>query len=176
MQIQTTRFGPVTIDPNHIMTFPQGLVGFPDQVRFALLGQARDGAQEGAFYWLQATENPELAFLVTDPAQFFKDYQVCIREETQQDLNLADAKDGQVLVICNRAGEWLTGNLLGPLVINTRTRIGQQMVLTEKKWTCRQPLIQVPNGGSSTATNRGWAPKSLGSPLQSDVSTMARAA
>ena len=47
------------------------------------------------------------------------------------------------LVICNRAGEWLTGNLLGPLVINTRTRIGQQIVLTEKKWTCRQPLVRL---------------------------------
>jgi flagellar assembly factor FliW len=154
MQIQTTRFGPVTVDPNHIMTFPQGLVGFPDQVRFALLkGETERGEQSG-FYWLQATEDPELAFLVTDPALFFKDYHVSIREETQQDLNLTDAKDGQLLVICNRAGEWLTGNLLGPLVINTRTRIGQQVVLTEKKWTCRQPLIR----------------------LQSDVSTMARAA
>lgn len=143
MQIHTTRFGPVTVDPNHIMTFPQGLVGFPDQVRFALLkGEAAEGDQS-AFYWLQATEDPELAFLVADPARFFKDYHVCIREETQQDLNLADAKDGQVLVICNRAGEWLTGNLLGPLVINTRTRIGQQLVLTEKKWTCRQPLVRV---------------------------------
>jgi len=159
MQIQTTRFGPVTVDPNHIMTFPQGLVGFPDQVRFALLkgdgegGEA--GGDPGAFYWLQATEEPELAFLVADPARFFKDYHVCIREETQQDLNLADAKDGQLLVICNRAGEWLTGNLLGPLVINTRTRIGQQVVLTEKKWTCRQPLIRI---------------------QPSDVSTLARAA
>ena len=164
MQIQTTRFGTVIIDPAHILTFPQGLVGFPEHVRFALLGAGESGGEQGGFYWLQATEEPELAFLVTDPAHFFKDYLVCIREETQQDLNLADAKDGQILVICNRAGEWITGNLLGPLVVNTRTRIGQQVVLTEKKWTCRQPLIQVPNA------------KPLGSPLQSDVSTMARAA
>ena len=170
MQIQTTRFGPVTVDPNHIITFPQGLVGVPHQVRFALLqgqgeaaahggglggGVGGGGDDGGRFYWLQATEDPELAFLVADPALFFKDYQVSIREETQQDLNLADAKDGQLLVICNRAGEWLTGNLLGPLVINTRTRIAQQVVLTEKKWTCRQPLIRI---------------------ASSDVSTMARAA
>jgi flagellar assembly factor FliW len=139
MQIQTSRFGRVTVEVDHILTFPQGLIGFGEQVRFALLG----GENQGPFYWLQATDDPELAFLVVDPALFFKDYQVSIREETQTDLNLADAKDGQVLVICNRAGEWLTGNLLGPLVINTRTRIGQQLVLTEKKWTCRQPLIRL---------------------------------
>ncbi|MEO6434222.1 MAG: flagellar assembly protein FliW [Tepidisphaeraceae bacterium] len=139
MQIQTTRFGAVTVDPDHIMTFPQGLIGFGEQVRFALLG----GDNQGPFYWLQATDDAEVAFLVVDPALFFKDYHVSIREETQEDLNLADAKDGQVLVVCNRVGEWLTGNLLGPLVINTRTRIGQQIVLTEKTWTCRQPLIRM---------------------------------
>ena len=155
MQIQTTRFGSVTVDPNHIIIFPRGLVGFPDQVRFALLrGAPAPTPAEGPFYWLQATDQPELAFLVANPAHFFKDYHVSIREETQADLNLADAKDGQLLVICNRAGDWLTGNLLGPLVINTRTKIGQQVVLTEKKWTCRQPLIEI----------------------QSDVSTMAQAA
>jgi flagellar assembly factor FliW len=147
MQIQTTRFGVVAVDPEHIMTFPQGLIGFEDDcepdrpARFALL-QSDDW---GPFYWMQSADRPELAFLVVDPALFFKDYQVLIREETQADLNLTDAKDGQVMVICNRAaGGWITGNLLGPLVINTVTRRAVQVVLTEKKWTCRQPLLQVP--------------------------------
>jgi flagellar assembly factor FliW len=141
MHIQTTRFGVVTIDPEHVMTFPQGMLGIGEggAARFALL----ESEEWGPFYWLQSADDPQLAFLVVDPALFFKDYQVCIREETQTDLDLADAKEGQLLVICNRAGEWLTGNLLGPLVINTRTRVGQQVVLTEKKWTCRQPLIRL---------------------------------
>ena len=122
MQIQTTRFGVVTVDPAHVMTFAHGLVGFENEAgasRFALL-QSDDW---GPFYWLQSADDPQLAFLVVDPALFFKDYQVSIREETQQDLDLTDAKDGQVLVICNRAGEWITGNLLGSLVINTRIRV-----------------------------------------------------
>ena len=138
MQIHTSRFGDVTVDPKQCVTFPQGLIGFTftGPARFALL----PCEQSECFYWLQSADDPEVAFLVVDPGVFFKDYQVQIREETQEDLELADAKDGQCLVICNRAGDWLTGNLLGPLVINTRTRVGQQVVLTEKKWTCRQPL------------------------------------
>ena len=48
-------------------------------------------------------------------------------EETQQALQLADTKDGRLLVICNRVGQWLTGNLLGPLVINTASRVGEQV-------------------------------------------------
>jgi flagellar assembly factor FliW len=139
MQIQTTRFGVVTVDQTQLMTFPRGLIGFAGPVRFAVIKPD----PQAAFYWLQSDSDEDVAFLVVDPNLFFKDYDVSIREETQADLNLADAKDGQLLVICNRAGEWVTGNLQGPLVINLRTRIGQQVVLTEKKWTCRQPLVRL---------------------------------
>ena len=138
-QIQTTRFGVVTLTPEQLHTFPRGLIGFSKAVEFALLA----APENHGFYWLQSIIEPELAFLVTDPAPFFKDYDVPVREETQADLQLADTKDGRVLVICNRVGEWLTGNLLGPLVINTASRTGLQVVLTEKKWACRQPLMRL---------------------------------
>ena len=138
-EIQTSRFGVVSVNDDQILTFSRGLIGFAKALQFALL----PAPDNDGFYWLQATTDPDLAFLVTDPTPFFKDYDVPIREETQQDLNLADTKDGRVLVICNRVGEWLTGNLLGPLVINTANRNGLQVVLTEKKWTCRQPLTRL---------------------------------
>jgi hypothetical protein len=48
-----------------------------------------------------------------------------------------------VLVICNKVDQWLTGNLMGPLVINAANCLGQQVVLTEKKWTTRQPLLRL---------------------------------
>jgi flagellar assembly factor FliW len=140
MEIQTTRFGVVTVNPDEVLTFPREMLGIAGMTRFVTV---RPTGQEGHFYWLQSTEDPAIAFLVVDPGLFFKDYHVSIREETQQDLDLADAKDGQMLVICNRVGDWITGNLQGPLVINSRTRIGQQVVLTEKKWTCRQPLVRL---------------------------------
>ena len=147
MQIQTSRFGAVSVEADQLISFPRGLVGFAKAVRFALL-PAPDN--EG-FYWMQAIDDADLAFLVTDPQPFFKDYDVPIREETQQDLQLADTKDGRLLVICNRVGEWLTGNLLGPLVINTASRTGLQVVLTEKKWTCRQPLMRLQPAESAMA-------------------------
>ena len=143
MQIETTRFGNLTIAEQDVLSFPRGLIGLADLTRFALLPMTQNTADNDHFYWLQALDDPNVAFLVTDPEPFFKDYDVPIREETQQDLQLADTKDGRLLVICNRVGEWLTGNLLGPLVINTASRVGVQVVLTEKKWTCRQPLIEL---------------------------------
>jgi flagellar assembly factor FliW len=89
-------------------------------------------------------DEPKLAFVVTDPSIFFKDYEVPIRDETQQELELTDPSFAQVFVICNKVDEWLTGNLLGPIVVNAQNRVAQQVVLTEKKWTTRQPLLKLP--------------------------------
>jgi flagellar assembly factor FliW len=139
MEIETTRFGKLSVEDERTITFPNGLLGFPDHTRFALI----QTGEENYFFWLQSIDEPNLAFVVTDPTIFFKDYQVPVREETWQDLQLADETDVQCFVICNKVGEWLTGNLLGPIVINSQNRVAQQIVLTEKKWTTRQPLMML---------------------------------
>jgi flagellar assembly factor FliW len=139
MEIQSTRFGRLQIDEERVITFAGGLLGFPEQTRFALI-QTSD---ENYFFWLQSADDPDLAFVITDPTIFFKDYDVPIRDEVRQDLEMTDDGFAQVFVICNKVGDWLTGNLLGPLVVNAQNRTGQQVVLTEKKWTTRQPLLRL---------------------------------
>jgi flagellar assembly factor FliW len=139
MEIQTSRFGVISIEDERVMTFPRGLLGFPSHTRFALI----QTGQENYFFWLQSVDDPNLAFVVADPSIFFKDYDVPLREETIADLEMTDVKFAQVFVICNRVGEWLTGNLLGPILVNAGNRLAQQVVLTEKKWTTRQPLLSL---------------------------------
>ena len=139
MEIQSTRFGRLTVEDDRIMTFPRGLLGFPDYTRYALI----QSGEENYFFWLQSVDEPNLAFVVTDPTIFFKDYDVPVREELQAELQLDDPSYMQVFVICNKVDEWLTGNLLGPLVVNAQNRLASQVVLTEKKWTTRQPLFKL---------------------------------
>ena len=139
MQIQTSRFGVVSVDDAHVLTFPHGLIGFGDEHRFAMV----PSADNSDFIWLQSVDDPEIAFLLTDPVLFFKDYAIAVREETEQEISLDHGERARVLVICNKVGDWLTGNLLGPIVINERTGLAQQVVLTEKKWTTRQPLAKL---------------------------------
>ena len=139
MEIQTTRFGTLTVDDQRVMTFPKGLLGFPSYTRYALI----QAGEENYFFWLQCVDDPNLAFVVTDPGIFFKDYEVPLRDETLADLELSDLNFSQVFVICNKVGEFLTGNLLGPIVVNAANRVGQQVVLTEKKWSTRQPLMKL---------------------------------
>lgn len=139
MDIQTTRFGAISVEDDRIMNFSNGLLGFPEHRQFALI----QTGEENYFFWLQSVEDPNLAFVITDPSTFFQEYAVPIREETQNEIDLEDHSDAQTFVICNKVGEWLTGNLLGPLVINVRNRKGSQVVLTDKKWTTRQPLLKL---------------------------------
>jgi flagellar assembly factor FliW len=139
MEIESSRFGVLSVDDDRIMTFPRGLLGFPQYRRFALI----QSGKENYFFWLQSVEDPNLAFVVTDPSTFYKDYDVPLRDETLTDLEFADVKYAQVFVICNKVGDWLTGNLLGPIVVNAANRLALQVVLTEKKWTTRQPLLRL---------------------------------
>lgn len=139
MEVQTTRFGTIEIAEDRVLEFPKGLLGFNEHKRYCLL-QPND---EACFFWLQCLEDPSLAFVVTDPTLFVKEYSVPIRGEQMEDLRLDDVSDAQVFVIVNKVGDALTGNLQGPLVVNTMARIGEQFVLAEKKWTTRHELVRL---------------------------------
>lgn len=148
MEVRTTRFGVIDIAEDRVITFGSGMLGFPDHHRYCLLQPGEDAC----FFWLQCLDDPELAFVVTDPTLFLPEFSVPIRAEQMTSLGLKSLEDAQVFVIVNKVGEELTGNLQGPLVINTVDRIGEQMVLAEKRWTTRHPLIKVgASVGAATA-------------------------
>lgn len=137
MEVQTVRFGTIEIAPDRVINFPRGLLGFQQHKRYALL-QPNDDA---CFFWLQCLEDPALAFVVTDPNIFIKEYSVPIRGEQMEDLGLERLEDAQVFVIVNKVGGVLTANLQGPLVVNTVSRTGDQFVLADKKWTTRHQIM-----------------------------------
>ena len=85
MQIETTRFGQIEINSDRIISFPEGILGFPEYRDYALV----QTNEEGHFFWLQSIERPELAFVVCDPLLFVPDYQVPVKDE---DLELLEIK------------------------------------------------------------------------------------
>jgi flagellar assembly factor FliW len=139
MEVHTARFGTIEIEEDRVITFDKGLLGFADQRRYCLL-QPNDDA---CFFWLQCLDDPNLAFVITDPNLFVKDYSVPVRDDQLESLGLAKLEDAQVFVIVNKVDTTLTGNLQGPLVINTISRKGEQFVLAEKRWTTRHELLSL---------------------------------
>lgn len=139
MEVRTTRFGTLDIREDRVITFPKGLLGFSQCTRFCLL----EPGDDACFFWLQSLDDASLAFVITDPSFFVPEYSVPIRPEQMGELGLSRLEDAQVFVIVNKVDQTLTGNLQGPLVVNTLTREGEQLVLAEKRWTTRHPLMQV---------------------------------
>ncbi len=85
MKVKTTRFGEIETEFDRVIRFPRGILGFPEYREYVLL----QTNEEGTFFWLQSTENPALAFVVSDPMLFVPEYQVPLKMEEFADIALA---------------------------------------------------------------------------------------
>jgi len=139
MLIETSRFGQLEVDERRLITFGEGILGFPQQHCYALI-QTGEGS---GFYWLQAVDTPDLAFVVCDPRLFVAEYRVPVKLEDLECIELSDPNYSQVFVIVNKVGDLLTGNFQGPLVVNVANRRARQLVLSDKRYSTRHPLMRV---------------------------------
>ena len=128
-EVQTTEEG--------TLTFPRGVLGFPEARDFVLVGTSRSG-----FYWLQSLDHDTLTFLVLDPFVHVPDFTVDIPDEEMGPLG-TDASEIVVLgVVTLPAGpdDPLTVNLQGPLVINMKRGVGSQLMLDDSPFGLRHNL------------------------------------
>jgi flagellar assembly factor FliW len=138
MKIESTRFGSIEIRDDAVIEFPDGLIGLPGK-RWALVAQSEDSA----FSWLHSVEDASLALPVTNPALFYRDYEVQLSDEDAAPLKLADVADAQILCVVRAAEriEDFTINLRGPLVVNRSSGIGRQVINEIASYGVRQPLF-----------------------------------
>ncbi len=139
MIVNTTRFGQVEVDEAGVITFPKGVLGFPKYTQYVLMQPDDDSF----FLWLQSVDAADLAFVVTDPKQFVPTYRVPFKTEQMEDLGIRTPSEAEVFVIVNKHGSMLTGNLQGPLVIHVKDRVGEQLVLSDRRFTTRVPLVEL---------------------------------
>jgi flagellar assembly factor FliW len=133
LTVESTRFGTLEIPETDVIEFPAGLIGLGGN-RFAILAHDPDSA----FGWLQSLEDDGLALPVTDPWQFFADYEVQLSDEDTERLG----SDQTAVWVTVRAGSELSdfsANLRAPIVIaNGR---GFQMINEAPDAPVRAPLF-----------------------------------
>ncbi|MDD3581036.1 MAG: flagellar assembly protein FliW [Desulfobacca sp.] len=139
--VETKHFGTISARPDQIITVTQGLLGFPDSHRYILI----EHKQESPFLWFQSVDNPALAFVIIDPRCFMPDYQIgklngCLRELGAESIN--DLQIFVVVTIPRGRPQDMTANLLGPLLINTKTRRGKQLVLDNPRLSHQHRIIK----------------------------------
>jgi flagellar assembly factor FliW len=121
-----------------VVHFADGLPGFPELERFVLL----DLRENGAFQQLQSIDDPSISMIVCVPWLFFPDYAPVLSDTEEQELELESASDAIVFVPVSFDTESRQAslNLLGPFVVNSRTRRGRQVVLTGSEYSVRAPI------------------------------------
>ena len=143
LEVDTTRFGPITVDEQKIITMPFGMLGFPDGKRYAIVQHK----ENSPFFWYQSVDNPALAFVITSPFLFVPDYSVSLDDAIDKmswdQEKIEDAVELYVVVnIPNGSPDKMTANLIGPILVNTETFQAVQMVVTDSPYSHRFPLLK----------------------------------
>ena len=140
MTITTSRFGEVEVDKKLALHFPEGLLGFTENKDFIIL----EHKPNSPFCWLQSLTSPELAFVVTNPFLIKEDYLEALSSEEKHHFNIKNDENSVIFAIVtvpqNGAGK-TTVNLMGPLVIDTKSRIGKQVILTNSNYSHCHPFF-----------------------------------
>ena len=73
MKITTRVFGEIEIDDSKIISFPSGIIGFPEMTDFALVYDEEKG-KDTPIRWMQSLQEAEFAMPVMDPLLVAQDY------------------------------------------------------------------------------------------------------
>lgn len=147
MKLKTKYLGEVEIDEKKTLEFPSGLPGFPDEKNFILL----ELPNNTAFQLLQSTETSNLAFVITNPYLFYKNYELKLEDELLELLKIKEAKEVAVYVIVTIHNPFSesTINLRAPVIINTKDLFGKQYILKESPYSSRASLTPDKKEGES---------------------------
>jgi len=124
ISFMTTRFGVIEIPEEKIIDFPEGIPGFPFIKRYVLMDY-----KDTALKWLQAVDDPDVAFIVVDPLIIKPDFNISLDDSMRAVLNLINDEDLAVLVIIRREGDNIIANFQCPLLLNAGTMKGVQIFL-----------------------------------------------
>jgi flagellar assembly factor FliW len=143
LKIGTRKFGEIEVDETKILTMPEGLPGFAGYKRFVLL----EDPKTAPFCWFQSVEEPSLALVVMNPAVFKPDYDIGL----EKIINTLGWKgispdEAVIYVVVNISGssddKQITANLVGPIVINSKSNSAVQVVLADTAYSCQYNVLK----------------------------------
>lgn len=136
-QTINTRFGEVRYDPENTIHFPEGLIGFESLRDFIVMPNKKNGP----LFWIQSVEDPDIAFVLTDPTNFFLDYKVVPNESERAKLKMKKGDDCYALsVVTVPPDRQITFNLLAPILFAPITNRALQVIIENSAYQTRTPL------------------------------------
>ena len=153
MQVKSTRFGTQDVEESKVIRMPAGMLGFAEARRFVLLTPKKPGP----FLWLQAVDDPDLAFVVVDAKDSFPGYTLSLTAEEFKSLELLDERSEAIflLVVTMAPNPYdVTVNLQGPIVLNPERMLARQIVLDSGNYTSRHPFFDAGCGNEAEGVSK----------------------
>ncbi|MCL2171446.1 MAG: flagellar assembly protein FliW [Defluviitaleaceae bacterium] len=138
MKLKTARFGEIEFDEADIVIFDEGMPGFPDMHRFALLRQ-----DDGAICYLQAIDIDEddICFVLMDLHELKPDYSPTVDDELLTPLGETENYMVLNVAVIPVDIKDMTVNLKAPVVINWETKKGKQIICQNEDYHVRHKLF-----------------------------------
>lgn len=144
--------------PANELILPQGIIGFGEYRRAELLYLP----DHLPFLWMKlhglekAPNSEPLHFIVIEPGGIVPGYNPEIFDEDAANLDLRDAGEAMILNVVTLKRQnpvEATVNLVGPIVVNRRTRIGRQLVISNySRFSAHHALVENPQAAQAVRT------------------------
>ena len=130
MKAETRLFGAIDIADDKVITMEKGMIGFPELKKFALIFDEEKKKKGFDIMWLQSMDDGDIAFPVTDPSYIDETYAPSVNEELIAHLGKMEVENTFILVTVTvpRNVKDFSVNLKAPIVINTETNKGAQVI------------------------------------------------
>lgn len=132
MIINTRIFGEIDVEEDKVITFEEGIIGFPDCRRFTLIFD-EDKDDHNSISWMQSLDEPVFALPVMDPLLVKPDYNPQVEDELLKELGELTEENLFILVTVTVPEniEELSVNLKAPLIINVDERKAVQIIIED---------------------------------------------
>lgn len=136
---ESIRAGGFDLAGASLVDFPEGFMGMHHLNRFALV---QPSGGPSPFRFLIAVDEPEVGFGLADPRQLFANYEVDVSAE--REVLGIESDDDMAIYVVLTIGEnpmRTTANLLAPVLLNRRTGLARQLVLSDSRYSTKHPII-----------------------------------
>ena len=150
MKINTKLFGEIEISEDKILIFQDGIIGFPELKRFALLHDEERGNEAGIRV-LQSLDEPGFAMPVMNPLVVKPDYDPEVDDELLAGAGKITPDNLLVLVTVSIPGDLtqMSVNLQGPFVINIEEHKACQIIVDNGNYPVKFPVYDILQAGKA---------------------------
>lgn len=150
MKINTKIFGEIEISDDKVITFENGIIGFPELKRFALLHDEERGTNVGIRF-MQSLDEPAFAMPVMDPLIVKPDYDPEVNDELLAAAGNVTGDNILVLVTATIPSDLtqMSVNLQGPFVINVEEHKACQVIVEGGDYPVKFPVYEILQAGKA---------------------------